>query len=146
MPSRRVLLTAALITGLAAGGCGGGSGSAQTAQVKQTVRRALADLARVDGRSFCALATGSGRAKLARTLPGYSCPQLIDFVGGHLSPDAKTGLLHAQVRAVHIRGSVATVAASDITAPNGSLKGFLASKSKPTRLVRQADGSWKIDA
>jgi hypothetical protein len=144
---RRLPLAAAISLSAIVAGCGGGSGAgvAQTAKVKQTVRTALADLARSDGRAFCALATPTGRATLAGTLPGYNCAKLVAYVGDHLSPAAKEGLLHAQVRRVTISGATARVLSADITATEGSLKGLLDDHGKPTTLIRQSDGSWKIN-
>jgi hypothetical protein len=145
---RRLPLAAAMSLSAIAAGCGGPSdvGVAQTAKVKQTVRTALADLARADGRAFCALATPAGQAKLAGTLPGYDCAKLVAYVGDHLSPAAKEGLLHAQVQRVRISGATARVLSADITATVGSLKGVLDDGGKPTTLIRQPDGSWKINA
>jgi hypothetical protein len=143
---RRLRLVAAIGLGLTAVGCGSGTSPAvrDAAQVKRTVQQALADLANGNGTAFCALATGPGRAKLARTLHGYSCAGVVDLVGGHLSTDTRTGLLHAKVTHVTVRGRTATVLAADITSTAGSLKGFLNDGGKPTTLVKQADGSWKI--
>jgi hypothetical protein len=118
---------------------------ADVARVKQTVHAALADLARGDGKGFCTLATRAGQAELARTLPGYGCAKLIDYVAAHLSAPARTGLLHSQVQRVTIDGSTAKVNSADITATQGSLTGFLDDGGKPTTLVRQPDGSWKIN-
>ena len=149
MKVRAASFTAVVSLCAAVAGCGGGSGApgaAETATVKQTVRTALADLARADGPAFCALTTPAGRAKLARALPGYSCTRLIAYVGGHLSAAAQDGLLHAQVRRVTISGATARVLATDITAANGSLKGLLDDDGKPTTLVRQPDGRWKINS
>jgi hypothetical protein len=145
--TRRLSLTAAVSLSAIAAGCGGGSGAvpAETTTVKQTVLTALADLARGDGPAFCALATPAGRAKLARTLPGYSCAKLVAYIGGNLSPGAKQGLLHARVQRVTISGDNARVRSVDITATQGSLKGVLNDGGKPTTLIRQSDGSWKID-
>ena len=148
MIGRRLPLAAAVsLSVLAAAGCGGGGGTrgAQTAKVEQTVRTALADLARADGHAFCALTTPAGQATLARTLPGYSCPKLVAYVGDHLSPAAKEGLLHARVRRVRISGATARVLSADIIATEGSLKGVLDDNGKPTTLIRQSDGSWKIN-
>lgn len=148
MIARRLPLAAAMSLSAIAAGCGGSSGAgvAETAKVKQTVRAALADLARGDGQAFCALATPAGQAKLARTLPGYSCAQLVAYVGGHLPPAGKEGLLHAQVQRVTISGATARVRSADITATQGSLKGLLNDGGRPTTLIRQSDGSWKINA
>jgi hypothetical protein len=146
--ARRLSPAAALSLSVVAVGCGGGGAGAmaQTAQVKQTVRAALADLARGDGRAFCALATPAGQAKLAGTLPGYDCAKLVAYVGDHLSPAAKQGLLHAQVRRVTIAGATARVLSADIIATEGSLKGVLNDNGKPTTLIRQSNGSWKINS
>jgi hypothetical protein len=145
--ARRLSVAAAMSVGAIAAGCGGGSGAgaAQTAKVKQTVRTALADLARADGRAFCALATPAGQATLAGTLPGYNCAKLVAYVGDHLSPAAKEGLLHARVRRVTISGATARVLSADITATAGSLKGVLDDHGKPTTLIQQPDGGWKIN-
>lgn len=110
------------------------------------MHQALADLATANGQGFCALTSPAGQTKLAHTLPGYSCAKLVMLISKHLPPAARTGLQHASVKDVTIHGSVATVRAADITASQGSLKGFLTDNGKPTRLVRQSDGSWKIDA
>jgi nitrous oxide reductase accessory protein NosL len=146
--SRRLALAAVVAAGVVAAGCGGShdTRAQATAQVKETVRIALADLANADGRAFCALATPAGQAKLAGTLHGYTCATLVELVAGHLSPATRTGLLHVKVRAVTVRGPTATVRAADITATEGTLKGFLNDGGKPTTLVRQHDGTWKINA
>jgi hypothetical protein len=131
-----------------AAGCGASGHSRPTSvqQVKLIVRTALGDLADGDGQAFCALATPAGQAKLAGTLHGYTCPTLVRLVAGHLSPATRTGLLHVRVSTVTVRGATATVRATDITATVGSLKGFLNDGGTPTTLVRQRDGTWKIDA
>jgi hypothetical protein len=144
--SRLRLLAAVAVAALAVG-CGGSGDASQVdaGKVKQTVRTALADLANANGTAFCSLATSTGQAKLARTLHGYSCAALINLVGGHLSPQTRTGLLHAEVTRVTITGSTASVRASDITAPDGALTGFLNDGGRATTLVRQPDGTWKIN-
>jgi hypothetical protein len=141
-------VAAAVTLALVAAGCHSNhhrAGPGDAAQVRQTVQMALADLARDDGPAFCALTTRAARAQLARTLPGYSCAKLIEYVGGHLSPTARTGLLHARVGPITIKGSTAEVSAANITLGQGSLTGFLNDGGKPTGLVRQPDGSWKIN-
>jgi hypothetical protein len=149
VPLSRLRVAGPVTLALIVAGCGsthsrdGRPGDA--AQVRRTVEMALSDLAHADGAAFCALATRAGQAQLARTLPGYSCAKLIKFVGDHLSQPARTGLLHARVGRVTISGSTAEVSAADITASQGSIKGFLNDGGKPTRLIRQPDGSWKID-
>lgn len=143
----RLRLLAGVSVAVLAAGCAGSGGVSQrdAGKVKQTVRTALADLAKGNGTAFCSLTTRTGQAKLAGTLHGYSCAALVNLVGGHLSPDTRTGLLHAEVMRVTITGSTASVRASDITAPDGALKGFLNDGGRPTTLVRQPDGSWKIN-
>jgi hypothetical protein len=145
--SRRVPLALAVSIGVIATGCGGSGDSRAkaAARVERTVRTALADLADSEGRAFCALATRAGRAKLAGTLHGYTCPTLVELVAGHLSPATRTGLQHVEVTRVTIHGRQATVRAADITATAGTLKGFLNDGGKPTTLVRQRDGSWRIN-
>jgi hypothetical protein len=138
-------LVLAISIALIAAGCGAATGPPPAARVKQTVRTALADLADSDGRAFCALATPAGRAKLAGTLHGYTCPELVQLVAGHLSPATRTGLQHAEVTRVTIDGSKATVRAADITATAGTLKGFLNDGGVPTALIRERDGSWEIN-
>jgi hypothetical protein len=130
-----------------AAGCGASAHPRATSaqQVKLTVRTALRDLANGDGQAFCALATPAGRAKLAGTLHGYTCPALVGLVAGHLSPETRAALRHVQVSAVTVHGATATVEAADITATVGSLKGFLNDGGTPTSLVRQRDGSWRIN-
>jgi hypothetical protein len=146
---RRLCLPAAVSLTVLAAACGSshdpGANRADVARVKQTVHTALADLARGDGKGFCALTTAAGQSELARTLPGYDCAKLIEYVGAHLSAPARAGLLHSQVQRVTIDGSTAKVNAADITATQGSLTGFLDDGGKPTTLQRQPDGSWKIN-
>jgi hypothetical protein len=145
---RRLRLAAILSAGVIAAACGGhrSRASADVAKVEQTVRHALADLARADGRGFCSLATRAGQAKLAGTLHGYTCVKLVELVGRQLSPATRAGLLHVQVRRVTMSGRTATVRAVDLIPTQGSLKGFLKDGGKPTRLARQRDGRWKISS
>jgi hypothetical protein len=128
---------------LAVAGCGGGS-RADAAKVKQTVRRALTALADGNGPAFCALATPGAQAQLARTIPGASCPQVVDRISHQLSPQVKLGLRHARVGAVSISGDHASIRNGAITSTRGRLKGFLQASGPPTRLTRQSDGTWKI--
>ncbi|HEY5429650.1 MAG TPA: hypothetical protein VIK04_11080 [Solirubrobacteraceae bacterium] len=146
MISRRLPVALVASLGVIATGCGGSGDARATAvaQIKRTVATALADLAHGDGRAFCALATRAGQAKLAGTLHGYTCPTLVELVAGHLSPATRAGLAHAEVARLTIDGSKATVRAADITATEGTLKGFLDDGGKPTTLIRQRDGRWKI--
>lgn len=140
------LLALALSAFLAA--CGstgsGGSGTGDIAQVKQTLRRAFRALSAGDGGAVCALATPAGRKTLAASLPHTDCASVVTLVGQHLSPAQKAGLASVQIHRVTLSGRAASVSDADISAGRGSLKGFIQPHSPPTRLTKQADGSWKI--
>jgi hypothetical protein len=126
-------------------GCGGGGGTgADAAKVKQTVRRALTALADGNGPGFCALATAGAQAELASTTPGGTCPQVVRTISHQLSPQVKLGLRHARVGTVTINGDHASIRDGDITSTQGRLKGFLQASGPPTKLTRQANGTWKI--
>lgn len=147
MISARVRLAGTLGTvalAVAGAGCGGGSGGADAAKVKQTVRQALTALASGNGPAFCALATAGAQAELARTTPGASCRQVVTRISNQLSPAVKLGLRHARVGKVTIDGDHASIRAGNITSTQGTLEGFLQASAPPTRLTRQADGTWKI--
>jgi hypothetical protein len=137
-------LAAALSVAAIVTGCGGGGGgSSDTAKVKQTVKSAFTALATGNGASFCSLATASGQATLAKTLPGSTCAKVVTLVSEHLSAEQKTGLRNAQVNKVTISGDHATVKNSDISTSKGTLKGFL-SPGAPTMLTKGSDGTWKL--
>lgn len=130
----------ALALALLAAGCG----TSDSDVVKQTVKRALTDVARGDGQAFCALATPAERAHLGRLVPGYDCAQLMHFIGVHLLPATRRAMLHAQVSRVQVHGDVARVYASAIDTTQGSLSGVLDDDGVATRLVRQGDGTWRV--
>jgi hypothetical protein len=158
----RPRLAIALSVAAVAAGCGGGGGAARTSvtrsatgparagsatdRVRQTIHTAFVDLAHGDGARFCSLATRAGQSTLARSLPGYTCRNVISSISANLSPAQKTGLLHAVVGAVTISGVHATVSNAAITTTQGTLTGFLTASGAPTTLTRQPDGSWKIGA
>ena len=129
MPLSSPRVAAAVTLALVAAGCHSNHNRnmrpGDAAQVRQTVQMALADLARDDGPGFCALTTTAARAQLSRL--------------------ARTGLLHARVGPVTINGSTAEVSAANITLGQSMLTGFLNDGGKPTSLIRQPDGSWKIN-
>jgi hypothetical protein len=141
----RVALAGSLgVAVLAIGGCGGGGANADVGRVKRTIERALIALADGNGPAFCALATPGAQAELTRTTPGASCPQVVVRISHQLSPQVKLGLRHARVGAVTVSGGHASIRNGSITSTQGRLKGFLRASGPPTRLIRQADGSWKI--
>jgi hypothetical protein len=142
----RPRLAAALSVGVVVAGCGGssGSGSSDTAKVKQSVESAFTALANGNGSGFCSLATPSGQATLAKALPGSSCAKVVTLVSEHLSALQKAGLRNAHVNKVTISGDHATVKDSDISTSQGTLKGFLNTGDKPTMLTKGSDGSWKL--
>jgi hypothetical protein len=133
---------AVAVLGLA--GCGGGGANADAAKVKQTVERALAALADGNGPAFCALATTGAQAELARTTPGASCADVVRRISNQLSDQVRLGLRHARVGKVTLAGGHASIRAGDITATQGTVKGFLQASAAPTKLTRQSDGTWKI--
>jgi hypothetical protein len=135
---------AATAVSLMIASCGGSSSSNDVAGVQQTVTRVLHALGKEDGTTVCSLATKAGQAVLAKAVPNSTCVQVVDLVSAHLSPAQKAGLESAKVGQVKIDGSHATVPDHAITSSKGSLKGFLEAGSAPTRLTKQADGSWKI--
>jgi hypothetical protein len=136
-------LAAALSVAAIVTGCGGGGGSSDIANIKQTVKSAFTALATGNGAGFCSLATASGQATLAKTLPGSTCAKVVTLVSEHLSAQQKTGLRNAQVNKVTVSGDHATVKNSDISTSKGTLKGFL-SPGAPTMLTKGSDGSWKL--
>jgi len=147
MLARRPLFALVVCLGLVVAGCGGGSSDASpeaVAAVKRTVVRALHDLARADGRGFCALETRSGRRAVAASATGYSCARLIRVLGARLSAANRDALLHSRVVRVKVSGRRASVTDADITTTDGSLGSFLDDGGRPTTLAEQADGAWKI--
>lgn len=144
--ARGRLIGAVALCALAAG-CGSSEPAPSqraAAAVRQTVRAALIDVARDDGRAFCGRLTPHARARLGRILYGYDCARLATMIGQHLWPAARTGLLHARVTRVAVRGATATVGSGAIVATSGALTGLLDDGGTPTRLVREHDGRWRI--
>lgn len=142
--TRRLALAAAVAAGAVAAGCGSASDGASTAQVKQAVRAALADLGAGRGAAFCALATPAEQTHLARAFARHSCGAAMQGLAAGLSPAHRTALAHARVTKVTVTGARATVSASAITSTDGSLKGFLNDHGTPTTLVRRSNGRWLI--
>ncbi|HET9104055.1 MAG TPA: hypothetical protein VFN55_11950 [Solirubrobacteraceae bacterium] len=140
--ARRTLFPAA-VAGLALAGCGGQSADASHAA--QTLTRAFHALAAGDGATVCALATPAGQRSLAAAVPGAGCAKVVDLVSAHLTGAQRAALGTVRVTGVSVHGAQASVRARDITSRRGSLRGFLAKSSAPTRLRRQPDGSWKIE-
>jgi len=136
----RIRALAAAVVALSLAGCGS---SSDAVQVRQTVASALHALGSGDGAGFCSEATQVGQTKLARTVPGSTCPQVIELVGKHLSPAQKSALQSVKVGPVTIRGDQASVTASAITSSRGTLKGFL-QKGSPATLLTKSGGTWKI--
>jgi hypothetical protein len=134
--------TAVLLAGSLVAGCG--SGSDDTARVKQTMTRELKSAADGDGATACSLATPSGQAKLARAVPGSTCEQVISLLSQRLPSQVKEGLRSAEIKKVTVNGDTATVQDADITSARGNLGGFLQPGSPPTILTKQPDGTWKI--
>jgi hypothetical protein len=91
-----------------------------------------------------ALATTGAQAELARTTPGASCADVVRRISNQLSDQVRLGLRHARVGKVTLAGGHASIRAGDITATQGTVKGFLQASAAPTKLTRQSDGSWKI--
>lgn len=140
-PRRRLAAVFALTPVLAA--CGG---SADASHAAQTLTRAFHALASGDGATVCALATPAGQRALASAVPGASCAKVVSLVSAHLTPAQKAALGTVQVKNVAVHNGEATVRAADLGSRRGSFRGFLSAKSAPTKLRRQADGSWKIEA
>jgi hypothetical protein len=104
----------------------------------------LMAVARGDGVTACSLATPTGQARLAKSIPGATCRQVVSLLADRLSPAIKDGLGSAHVTRVTISGDTATVQDSDISSTRGSLAGLLQPGSPPTVLTKQPDGTWKI--
>jgi hypothetical protein len=127
-------------------GCGGSShsgNSADVAKVKQTITRALAALADGDGATACSLATPTGQATLEKLVGASSCQAAIDSLAGQLPASIKAGLKNVTVKKVSITGTTASVKNSDITAPQANIGAL---PLPPTTLVKQSDGSWKLNS
>ncbi len=140
MGNPRTRALAAAVVALSGAGCGS---SSDVVQIRQTVARALHAIGSGDGAGFCSLATRVGQAKLARTVPGSTCAQVVQLVGEHLSPVQKSGLQSVKVGQVMIKGDQASVTASAITSSRGTLEGFLQKGSSAT-LLTKSGGTWKI--
>jgi hypothetical protein len=140
-------LLAALAVSSALVACGGSSSSnssADAANVKQTITKAFRALATGDGATLCSLATPEGQKTLAASLPHASCSDVVKLVSEHLSAQQKAGLESITIKKVQINGNQATVREADISSTQGTLKGFLASDSPPTKLTKESDGTWKL--
>ena len=137
---RRVLPLLALSIALAA--CGGQSADASHAA--GTLTRAFHALASGDGATLCSLATSAGQKTLAAAVPNSSCEKVVNLVSAHLTVKQKAALASVHVNKITVTGDRATVRAADISSDHGSFKGFLEPGSAPTKLAKQADGSWKI--
>lgn len=144
MPSLR-RLGAVIAISLLLAACGGAASSADGTHAAQTLTRAFHALASGDGATICGLATPAGQRALASAVPGASCAKVITLVSAHLTSSQKAALGSILVKNVTVNGREATVKAADIASGRGSLRGFLSSKSAPTRLRKQSDGSWKIE-
>jgi len=142
---RRIWMLA-LAAGLLAS-CGGSShpaaNSADVAKVKQTITRALAAVADGDGATACSLATPTGQATLEKLLGSSSCQAAIASLASSLPPNMKAALKNAQVKKVSISGNTANVNNNDITAPQANIGDL---PLPPTVLVKQPDGSWKLNS
>ena len=129
-------------------GCGGSShaasNTADVAKVKQTIARALAAVADGDSATACSLATPAGQATLEKLLGSSSCPGAIASLAGQLPGSMKAALKSVTVKKVSISGSTASVKNSDITSPQMDIGSLL--PLPPTTLVKQADGSWKLNS
>lgn len=138
-------LLAALAVSASLAACGGGSSSSSdVAKVKQTITRAFHALATGDGATLCSLATPAGQRALASAAPHSTCAKVVQLVSAHLTPSQKAALESVRVTKVTVSGNQAAVSNTDLTTAHGSLKGFINSRSAPTRLTKQPDGSWKI--
>ncbi|MGI9184996.1 MAG: hypothetical protein ACR2GZ_08530 [Solirubrobacteraceae bacterium] len=141
----RCLLSAVALSGGLLAGCGAKSGSTpDAAHAANTLTRAFHALGTGDGGTVCSLATVGGQKTLAAAVPNSTCPKVVALVSAHLTPKQKAALGSVQVTNITVKGNLAIVRAKDISSTRGSFKGFLDPKSSPTRLSKQADGTWKI--
>lgn len=138
----------AIAAGTLATGCGSSDhpSAATVAQVSQTVKVALGDLASGRARAFCGLLAPAERARLARAIGRPGCVQAAAAVTAGLSPVHRDAMRRVVVRRVTISGDRATVRAQDIvtTSQRTSLKGFLDDGGDPTVLARRPNGRWAI--
>ena len=135
-----VVLSAAILAG-----CGQSSGlNGDASKAAQTLTKAFHALGTGDGATLCSLATPAGQKSLASAVPGSTCPKVVEIVSAHLTSKQKAALGSVQVKNVTVKGDQASVRSSDLSSTSGSFKGFLDPKSAPTKLSKQADGSWKI--
>jgi hypothetical protein len=143
-PPRR-LLSVVVLSGALLAGCGSSSSlSADASHAANTLTKAFHALGTGDGGTLCSLATTAGQKALASAVPNSTCPKVVTLVSAHLTPNQKAALSSVHVKNVTVKGNLATVRARDIVSTHGSFKGFLSSKSPPTRLSKQSDGTWKI--
>jgi ketosteroid isomerase-like protein len=138
----KVLLVAGLLAG-----CGGSShpaaNAADVAKVKQTITRALAAVAAGDGATACSLATPTGQATLQKLVGAASCQAAVATLAAQLPANMKAALRDAKVKKVSISGNTANVNNNDITAPQATIGDL---PLPPTVLVKQPDGSWKLNS
>lgn len=127
-------------------GCGGSnnaSNSGDVTKIKSTVTRAFAAIADGDAATACSLATPTGQATFEKLLGASSCAKAVAEIGGVLTSQMKAALKSAQVKKVSISGNTATIKNSDITAPQANIGAL---PLPPTVLVKQPDGSWKLNS
>ena len=141
----RCLLSVFALSGALLAGCGSSSRlSGDASHAANTLTRAFHALGSGDGGTLCSLATMAGQKALASAVPKSTCPQVVTLVSAHLTTKQKAALGSVKVKNVTVTGNLATVRAKDISSTQGSFKGFMSSKSAPTRLSKQSDGTWKI--
>lgn len=150
----RRLGLASLVLLLAA--CGGSSPAtilpaAQRAQVRSTIVGLLRDFAAGDGKAVCARLTATGQASVIRAvgpeLTNFgitSCEDVVRVTAPQLGAALRKELRDATVGGVTLSGTIATVAWSQISSPEGDLGAFFG-HPKPLRLV-EVDGVWRISA
>ncbi len=127
-------------------GCGSShssSNSGDVAKIKSTVTRAFAAIASGDAATACSLATPAGQSTFEKLLGASSCTKAVAEIGSVLTPQMKAALKSAQVKKVSISGNTATIKNSDITAPQANIGAL---PLPPTVLVKQPDGSWKLNS
>ncbi len=143
----RRLLSVVALSGALLAGCGSSRGpSGDASHAANTLTRAFHALGVGDGGTVCSLATPAGQKTLASAVPGSTCPKVVALVSAHLTSKQKAALGSVRVKNVTVAGNLATVRAKDISSTQGSFTGFLSSKSAPTTLAKQSDGTWKISS
>jgi len=143
---------AALTLAAVLAGCGASaSPTAQSGEIRDTIRTFMRGLAEADGARACRVLTPAGQASVIKTvgpeLKNFgidTCAQVVHLTGIQLTAKLREELASATVGAVALHGSTATVRWSAITSPGGDVGAFFGNP-RPVTLV-DVDGVWRISS